>query len=143
MNLLWAPGQGEATREICRHLSGKEKARLYFLAFLFGLCSFAVPCLFMLSVLGFGPLFGPFYGFPAGPGFALLLLSFLALGAWFIIRLQRRLLLSTRFARSNGITMADITAGRPLSRGDYVIVGGTTMLALMIGLAYILMASGM
>ena len=135
MNLFWGPGQSEASREICRHLSGKETVRFYFLAFLFGLCSFAIPSVFLVSILGYGPI----VGLPAGPGFALVLLFFcLLLGAWFLLRLQWRLLLSTRFARSNGFTMADIKARRPWSRSDYVIVVGTTMLPLIIVLAYYL-----
>ena len=134
MNLWWAPGQSEPTREICRHLNGKEKAQIYFLSFLFGLCSFAIPLL-LFSVMELGP----FDGFPVGPGFALLLVICLALGAWFIIGLQRRLLLSTQFARSQGFTMVDL-ARQPLSRGDYLALGGFAVLVATLGMAGSFMA---
>jgi len=134
MNLWWAPGQSEPTREICRHLNGKEKAQIYFLSFLFGLCSFAIPLL-LFSVMGLGP----FDGFPVGPGFALLLVICLALGAWFIIGFQRRILLSTQFARSKGFTMVDL-ARQPLSRGDYLALGGFAVLVATLGMAGSFMA---
>ena len=135
MNLWWAPGQSEPTREICRHLNGKEKAQTYFLSFLFGLCSFAISLL-LFSVMGLGP----FDGFPVGPGFALLLVICLALGAWFIIGFQRRLLLSTQFAKSTGFTMVDL-ARSPLSRGDYLALGGFAVLVVTVALAGFLIAA--
>ncbi len=78
-------------------------------------------------------------GSRGGPGFALLLVICLALGAWFIIRLQRRILLSTQFARSKGFTMVDL-ARSPLSRGDYLALGGFAVLVATLGMAGSFMA---
>lgn len=129
MNLLWAPGQSDAAREICSHLNGREKVALAGLAALLGLCAFAIPLVIMDSATGIGPLQGRLEGF----GFPLVFC--LAAAVWLSIALQRRLLLGSRFAKDQGLTWADINARQPLSRRDHLIIGGFAALAVAVALA--------
>lgn len=129
MNLLWAPGQSDAARELCRHLNGREKAALYGLGALLGLCFFAIPLVIMDLATGIGLLQGRLEGF----GFPLVV-CFVA-AVWLNITLQRRLLLGSRFAKDQGLTWADIGARQALSRRDHLILGGFAALAAAIALA--------
>lgn len=137
MNLLWTPGMSVSARDLGRHLNRREKAALYALSLLFGLCAFGIPMVLMGWALRLQPFHGPF------EGFALPLLICLAAGAWSSIALQRRILLASRFARDEGLTLADITARRALSRGDYLVLGGIAATALMIALAGFLFSASL
>ena len=116
MNLWWAPGQNDTTAEICQHMDGTERTRLMALVFGYGLCCFAMPAVILFSFAGLGP----FDGLLANAGFTFLVLALLILAALAILRVQRRLMLDTRYARDHGVTLEDLTANRPLSRKDYL-----------------------
>ena len=135
MNLLRSPGMSASARDLCRHLDRRERTALYGLSFLFGLCAFALPMVFM----GWIMRLPPFHGLVEG--FAFPLMACLAAGAWAVIVLQRRILLRSRFAREEGLTLADITARRALSRGDYLVLGGLAATAVTIALAGFLISA--
>lgn len=129
MNLMWAPGMSDAAREICRHLSGREKAALCALSFLLGICGFAIPVVIMGSVMAEDSI----PGLPAVLAFPLVVC--LVAVFWLSVTLQRRILLNTQVAKDKGFTKADIVARQPFSRRDHMIVGGTAALAMAITLA--------
>lgn len=130
MNLLWAPGMSEPAKEVCRNLSSREKAAIYTLSFLFGVCVSAVPIVFMGAVASMGPA----HRLP--DGFALPLILCLSVGAWSALTLQRRLLAGSQFARDNGITWEEIFTRHPMTRGDLRILVGIAALTVMITLAF-------
>ena len=135
MNLLWAPGMSESAREICRNLSGWEKAAAYTLSLLFGLCVFAIGAVFMGSVLAMEPFRGLVEGF-AIPSAMILLAAVLLINVQ-----QRRLLVNSRFARDKGIRRADIETRHIPSRSDYLVLARFAGLAVAISLGAVLVAS--
>lgn len=135
MNIWWSPGQSEAAREISRHLTGREKAGLAGLSAVFGLSAFAFVVILMDSITGAGPLQGRL------EGFTFPVLVCLAASALAAFPLHRRILLSTQVARDKGYTAADLRARQPLSRGDYLTLGGIAGLAAAIALGTGLIAT--
>lgn len=135
MNIIWAPGQSDASKEIIIHLTGRERASLIGLNFLFGLCAFAIPLIIMGSTLGIGP-------FQVGLGvMAVPLVGFLVFGIWMNVTLQRRILLGTQIAKERGFTVADISARHTPSRREYLAVGVIASLAVIISAAGFIMAA--
>lgn len=134
MNLMWSPGMSDSAREVNRHLSGREKAALYALSFLFGICAFAIPIVIMGLVMELDSI--P----ELLEGFAFPLVVCLVAGFWLAIVLQRRILLGSQFAKAKGLTWTDINARQPLSRREYLALGGVAALALAIALATALFA---
>ena len=120
----------EPAKEVCRNLTSREKAVIYTLAFLFGICVSALPLVFMGAVSSVGPV----QGLPVG--FALPLVLCLAVGAWSALTLQRRFLAGSQFARDNGITWEEIFTRHPMTRGDLRILGAIAALVVMITLAF-------
>ena len=137
MNLWSSPGMSVPARDLFLHLSRRERAALYSLSFLFGLCAFALPMVFISWAIGLQP----FHGLVGG--FAFPLLACLAAGAWAAIALQRRILMRSRFAREEGLALADVTAKRGLSRGDGLVLGGLAATAVIIALAGFLISAFM
>lgn len=134
LNLMWAPGQSDAAEEVSRNLNSREKAGIFGLSLIFGLCSAAIPMIFMGSAMGIGPFQAAF------DGYAFPLIVCLAVCAWIAISLQRRLLLSTRVATDNNFTVADLNARQPFSRRDHLILGGIVALSVIIALAALIAA---
>lgn len=129
MNMLWAPGQSDAAKDICRHLTQREKVSLLALSVLFGLCAFVLA----IGLLGLATGAGPLHGYLQGFGFPLLFC--LAAGLFVIIGLQRRVLLSTKTAKEKGYSPSDITAREPLNGRDNLILIGVAVVAVVISLA--------
>lgn len=135
MNIMWAPGQSDATRDIIRHLNGREKSRLAGLNILLAFCAFAIPLILMGSTMGIGPV-------QVQLGVMVLpVLGVLALGLWLSVTLQWRLLLGTQVAKDRGFTRADLKVRHSFSRGEYLAVGGIAALAVIVGVAGFLMAA--
>ena len=132
MILLWSPGQSDSARELSRHLSPAEKTSVAGLGFVFGACSFAIALVLMV----WATRLEPFHAYLAG--YALPVLMCLAAMLLAIIVLQRRVLLSSKYARDNGLTLADITARRPVERGDYLKAGMVAAVAIVVAVAGIL-----
>lgn len=129
MNMLWAPGQSDAAKDICRYLTQREKASLFALSVLFGLCAFVLA----VGLLGLATGAGPLQGYLQGFGFPLLFC--LAAGLFVIIGLQRRVLLGTKTAKEKGYGLSDITAREPLTGRDSLILISIAGLAVVIALA--------
>lgn len=134
MNILWAPGQSDATKDICRHLTQREKVSLFALSVLFGVCAFVLA----VGLLGLATGAGPLQGYLKGFGFPLLFC--LTAGLFVIIGLQRRVLLRTKTAKEKGYGPSDITARGPLNGRDNLILIGVAGVAMVIALAAALFA---
>lgn len=134
MNLMWSPGMSDSAREVSRHLNGREKAALYALSFLFGICAFAIPVVIMSSVMELDSIS------VLPDGFAFPVVVCLVAVLWLAIVLPRRILLGSQFAKDKGLTWADINARQPFSRRETLIVGGVFALAMAITLATALFA---
>ena len=126
MNIWWAPGQSNATTEVCRNLSWNEKLVLGGLTLLFGFCCFAFLAVLMDALAGFGP----FHQYVEG--FALPWLLAFGAGAWGTMSLQQNVL--SRAARDKGYDLTEIKSTRPLSRGDCTALAGFAALAVTIPL---------
>lgn len=135
MKLLWAPGMSESAKEISRNLTGREKAAVYVLSLLFGICVFSIAIVFAGSVMAMEPFHG------LVDGIAVPLAAVLSIMAGLIIILQRRLMAGSRFARENGIAGADIVAKAPPSRIDHMVLAAFVVLAIANALAAVLTAS--
>ncbi len=96
MNMMWSPSQSPATKDICAHLSGKERRTATLLAVMGGL--WIAGCLnlivFLIVFQRSGILLGvvPF------------LFGAFVLGLSRIIRKQKTFLLNTTYARDTGYT---------------------------------------
>ena len=94
MDILWAPLQSPAAKDICTHLSAKERRTAMFLAGMLGL--WIAGCInliiFLIIFQRSGILVGivPFLG------------VVFVLGCCGIIRKQKTFLLNTRYARDKG-----------------------------------------
>ena len=96
MNMLWSPSQSRTAKDICAHLSGKERRTVLLLAGMGGL--WIAGCLnlivFLMVFQRSGILLGalPF------------LFGAFVLGLSRIIRKQKTFLLNTTYARDKGYT---------------------------------------
>ncbi len=95
MDILWAPLQSPAAKDICTHLSAKERRTAICLAGMFGLWNAGcLNLIFLIIFQGSSILVGivPFLG------------AVFVLGFCGIIRKQKTFLLNTTYARDKGYT---------------------------------------
>ncbi|MEX3010181.1 hypothetical protein [Hoeflea sp. TYP-13] len=123
MNLLWAPGQSGATREILQNLTEREKFRLFLPPLAIVISSLAVQ-IFLTIALNVAPP-------PAMVVAALMILTLFAA----VRKSQRRMMLRTRHARLCGFTSSDVAPIGTWSREDWITFIKLTAVALALAAA--------
>ncbi len=98
MNLLHAPSQTPATKDICTHLNRKEKINAYILSFALGAIFFFVPTILIFSLV----FTSEYIAFSGG------LIIILIVGAKILINKQRMLLINTEYSKAKGYTINDL-----------------------------------